>query len=102
MDTISVLIEFLKAKQQITLLEKDILDTWNELNKHPIEMESAKKQVVSNDINYPDICFEIATMPTTVRVSRSYQPTEADIKYNLENQLIRLVKREYEEQRNDK
>ncbi len=29
-----------------------------------------------------------AAMPTTVRVSRSYQPTEADIRHYRKNQLI--------------
>ena len=33
MDYNTLLIDTLRAKQYITLLEKDILDTWNELQK---------------------------------------------------------------------
>ena len=102
MDKVNMLIDALKAKQIITSLEKDILDTWNELYKQPFDEKSAKKQVDSNDITHPDICLTIATYPTTVRVSRSYQPTEADIKYNLKNQLILLAGKEWEAQRSGK
>lgn len=100
MDTVGLLIEFLKQKKVLTPLEQDILDTWNELYKQPFDEKSAKKQVDSNDITHPDICLTIAAMPTTVRVPRVYQPTEADIKYNLKNQLILLAGKEWEAQRN--
>ena len=53
MDYNTLLIDTLRAKQYITPLEKDILDTWNELQKYPFEMNSAERQVISNDINHP-------------------------------------------------
>ena len=99
MDLIRALVSELTNKDNKTSLEKDILDTWNELYKQPFDEKSAKKQVDSNDITHPDICLTIATYPTTVRVSRSYQPTEADIKYNLKNQLILLASKEWEAKR---
>lgn len=34
----SFLIDFLRLKHEITSLEKDILDTWNELQKNPFDM----------------------------------------------------------------
>ena len=34
MDTISITIDLLKQKKDITPLEKDILDTWNKLHKY--------------------------------------------------------------------
>lgn len=97
MDTISVLIEVLRAKNSITLLEKDILDTWNELNKCPLDMQSAKTQVAMNDANHHDIFETIASLPTTMP-KPSYAITEADIKYNLSNQLSLLIKKELEVQ----
>ena len=103
MDTMKLihsLVSELAIKDKKTALEKDILDTWNKLYKQPFDETSAKQQVKSNDSNYPDICLAIAAMPTTVRVSRSYQPTEADIKYNLTKQLILLAGKEWEAQRN--
>lgn len=97
MDTISVLIEVLRARDTITSLEKAILDTWNELNKYPFDMQSAKMQVAMNDANHHDIFDAIASLPTTIQ-KPSYAITEADIRYNLSNQLSLLVKKEMEGQ----
>ena len=47
----SFLIDLLRLKQEITPLEKDILDTWNELQKNPFDMDSANKQILSNKIS---------------------------------------------------
>ena len=93
MDTVSATIEVLKAKRMITPLEKDILDTWNELNKNPLTMESAERQVAMNDANHIDIFGKIALLPTTVPKPR-YAITENDIRYNLANQLIMLIEKE--------
>lgn len=100
MNLVHTLVSELAIKDKITSLEKDILDTWSELSKQPFNEKSAKQQVESNDIAHPDIYLAIAAMPTTVRVSKFYQPTEADIKYNLTNQLILLAGKEWEAQRN--
>ena len=102
LDLIRELISKLMIKDEKTSIEKDILETWNELIKQPFDKESAHKQVVSNDSNYPDIFFTIAAMPSTVQLPKSYQPTEADIKYNLQNQLILLAGKEWEAQLNGK
>ena len=89
----SLLIAYLRQKQYITDLEKDILDTWNELQKNPFDCSAAQKQVLQNDAKYPDIFFAIAALPTTV--SRHIeQMTEFDIRYNLENQLAALAAKE--------
>lgn len=40
----SLLIAYLRQKQYITDLEKDILDTWNELQKSPFDRSSAQLQ----------------------------------------------------------
>lgn len=41
----SLLIEALRQKQYLTDLEKDILDTWNELQKNPFDRTAAETQV---------------------------------------------------------
>ncbi len=51
----SFFIEYLKQKQYLTDLEKDILDTWNELQKNPIDCSAAQRQVLQNDAKYPEI-----------------------------------------------
>lgn len=101
MDAVSMLIEVLKAKKMITPLEKDILDTWNELNKNPFTMESAERQVTMNDANHKDIFDKIALLPTTVLKPR-YAITESDIRYKLTNQLSMLIEKEWNAQNGDK
>ena len=95
MDPKSLLIEMLKQKQFITPLEQDILDTWNELQKQPFDMNSANRQIVSNDINHPQIAVAVAALPTTVQKARN-QITEQDLQYVLSMQLDSLVAKETE------
>ena len=89
----SFLIEYLKQKQYLTDLEKDILDTWNELQKNPIDRFAAQKQVMQNNAKHPEIFAAIAALPATE--TRPFeQATESDIRYNLEKQLAALAAKE--------
>ena len=89
----SFFIEYLRQKQYLTDLEKDILDIWNELQKNPFDHSAAQRQVLQNDAKYPEIFRAIAALPTTV--SRPIERmTELDIRYNLENQLAALAAKE--------
>ena len=80
----SLLIEGLRQARCITPLEKDILDTWNELQKSPFDRSSAQP---------PDILVAIKALPTTV-VRPFDQVTESDIRYNLGKQLEALAVKE--------
>ena len=89
----SFLIEYLKQKQYLTDLEKDILDTWNELQKNPFDRSAAQKQVVQNNAKHPEIFVAIAALPAPE--TRPFeQATESDIRYNLEKQLAALAAKE--------
>ena len=89
----TLMIEGLRQAKCITPLEKDILDTWNELQKNPFDRSAAQRQVLQNDAKYPEIFLAIAALPTTV--SRPIERmTEFDIRYNLENQLAALAAKE--------
>lgn len=99
MDYNTLLIDALRAKQYITPLEKDILDTWNELQKYPFDMNSAERQVISNDTNHPKIAAMVTAMPTTVQKPRE-QITETDLRYLLTMQLSGLIEKEREATRN--
>ena len=88
----SILITLLRKKQYLTDLEKDILDTWNELQKNPFDMDSAARQVLSNDAKYMDIAAMVTALPTTVRKPRG-QITETDLRYNLTMQFKTLAVR---------
>ena len=95
MDPNSLMIEMLKQKQVLTPLEQDILDTWNELQKRPFSMSSANRQIVSNDINHPQIADAVAALPTTVQKPQN-QITEEDLRYILNMQLSGLIAKETE------
>lgn len=51
----TLLIEWLHQKKSITSLEKDILDTWNELQKSPFDRCSAQRQIMQNNVKHPEI-----------------------------------------------
>ena len=89
----SLLIAYLRQKQYIADLEKDILDTWNELQKTPFDYRSAQMQVMKHDAKYPTVSTEIPALPTTVPKPIE-QFTEADIRYNLTMQLVALAAKE--------
>ena len=89
----SLLIAYLRQKQYITDLEKDILDTWNELQKNPFDRSAAQKQVIQNNAKHPEIFVAIAALPATE--TRPFeQATDFDIRYNLEKQLAALAPKE--------
>ena len=90
-DTEELMIEFLKQKQVITSLEKDILDTYHELQKFPFDANSAEQKIISNNINYPKIALKVAALPSTVQ-----KTTEVDLRYILSCQLAGLVEQERE------
>ena len=99
MNATNIMFEMLKQKKYITPLEKDILDTWNELQKYPFNMNSAERQVISNDTNHPKIAALVTAMPTTVPKPRE-QITETDLRYLLTMQLSGLIEKEREATRN--
>ena len=89
----SFLIEYFRQKQYLTDLEKDILDTWNELQKNPIDRSAAQKKVIQNNAKHPEIFVAIAALPATE--TRPFeQATDSDIRYNLEKQLAALAAKE--------
>ena len=89
----NILITFLQEKQYLTDLEKDILDTWNELQKNPFDRSAAQKQVIQNNAKHPEIFVALAALPATE--TRPFeQATDSDIRYNLEKQLAALAPKE--------
>lgn len=82
-----ILIAALKVKPYLTDLEKDILDTWNEIQKVPFDRVSAQWQVTQNALKYPELLAVI------IAVYFSTQGT-VDIRDNLEKQLMVLLVKE--------
>ena len=89
----SLLIAYLRQKQYIADLEKDILDTWDTLHKNPFDTESAQKQIISNDISHPDILAAITAMPDVIQ-KPFHEVTQEDMAFNLQRQLEGLIAKE--------
>ena len=89
----SLLIAYLRQKQYITDLEKDILDTWNELQKSPFDRSSAQLQIMRDNAKHPEILSAIKALPITI-VRPFDQVTESDIRYNLGKQPEALAVKE--------
>lgn len=87
MDYNSLLFACLKEKEYLTDLERDILDTWNEIQKVPFDRVSAQWQVIQNALKYPELLAVI------IAVYFSTQGT-VDIRDNLEKQLMVLLVKE--------
>lgn len=93
---VKVLIEYLKQKQYITGLEKDILDSWYELQKEPFDRQSLEKKIKENNAKYPEIFAEISTTPGIV-TKPFVQVTDEEVRKNLLMQIELLCVREVKE-----
>lgn len=99
MDPKSLITELVKQKGIITPLEQDILDTWAELLKHPLDMSSANQKIMLNNLKHPDIYAKVSVLPSTVQ-KPVQEITETDLRYILDSQLTFLVQKEQEAHRN--
>ena len=99
MDINGLITEPLKQNRFITPLEQDILDTWTELQKHPLDMSSANQKIMLNNLKHPDIYAKVSVLPSTVQ-KPVQEITETDLRYILDSQLTFLVQKEQEAHRN--
>lgn len=63
------------------------------MHKIPFDRASAQRQVIQNNVKYPDIFTAISARPT-VNIRPVTQVTESDIQYNLKEQLTALALKE--------
>lgn len=92
---ISAFINVLRYTNRITPLQKDILDTWDELHKNPFDTESAQKQIVSNNANHQDVFAAITAMPDVIQ-KPFREMTQEDMIFSLHRQLEGLIAKEME------
>lgn len=52
---INLYIEGLRQSQEKTSRQKDILDTWEEIQKVPFDRQTAIKQAKKNKLNYSNL-----------------------------------------------
>ncbi len=91
---ISILIQSLRCANKITPLQKDILDTWNTIHKNPFDAESARRQILSNNINHLDIFGAISATPG-IKYKSLEELTHDDMVFTLCRQFEGLIAKEY-------
>ena len=95
MDEISILIEWLKEKKQLSQLESDLVETSRELTKEPFNRLSAVLRMGLNYRRYPEIFVEAGCVS-----GGNAQPdstlSDEEIRRNLEWQLLKLTEKEQE------
>ena len=92
---ISALINALRYTNQITPLQKDILDTWDALQKKPFDADAAHRQIGFNNMNHPDLFAAISAMPDVIQKPFD-AVTQEDMIFNLRRQLDGLAAKEME------
>ncbi len=93
MDRIDIFIELLKSKEELTQLERDILDTCNEYRKQPIDWFSSRKKILENVFKYVDI-YEATVKMSIVDILLGVSATEQEIRKILFTQLDILINKE--------
>lgn len=90
------IIEAIKELSNPTELEKDILDTIEELSKQSLDMAHAQARITMLDSKYQDLYEKVTALPSTVQ-KPSWQINETDLWYILRMQLNFLLEKEWEE-----
>ena len=96
---VSALINLLRLKNDITPLQKDILDTAEVLERNPFDFNAAHKQMVSNNTKHPEILRALIATPGVVQKTAETL-TSDDVVFTLRYQLTGLVATETEAQLN--
>lgn len=65
---INLYIEGLRQSQEKTSRQKDILDTWEEIQKVPFDRQTAIKQAKKNKLNYSNLREKTSPMFVTEHV----------------------------------
>lgn len=87
-DAIKALIEHLNSQRRLTDLEKDILDTLNEINKDHFDRTSAENKIRSNNISYPDLFAVMGAVAAAGAIPLPLPKlSDDDIKNNLQLQF---------------
>lgn len=92
-EQISAIVNVFCCVKDITPLQKDIVDTWNVLQKNPFDETEAKKQIASNIGKHPDVALAVNAKPTTIQ-KRADEITQTDLIYILWSQLEFLIVKE--------
>ena len=90
---ITMVLEYLKQRHNLTDLEKSIIETANELSKHPFQRDSAERKVGENYLMHGDL-FENDFKYASALVQPLTLLPDEDILGNLKFQLLKMCAKE--------
>ena len=90
---ITTVLEYLKQRHNLTDLEKSIIETANELSKHPFQRDSAERKVGENYLMHGDL-FENDFKYASALVQPLNLLPDEDILGNLKFQLLKMRAKE--------
>ena len=90
---ITTVLEYLKQRHNLTDLEKSIIETANELSKHPFQRDSAERKVGENNLMHGDL-FENEFKYASALVQPLNLLPDEDILGNLKFQLLKMCAKE--------
>ena len=88
---IDAAIEYIESKSQLTEYEKDIIDTFKELNKNPEDRNGLLKQIINNkkyNIGKEELFLAEAQTQMNAVIKPVSQLSNEELKGNLFNQLL--------------
>ena len=91
---IQVVLEFLKQKDELSELEKDILSTIMKYIEIPFDSDGAKRKIIENNAKYKDIVIVIKMVPG-VREIPFNKVSDEGIRDNLKMQIEAMCAKAY-------
>ena len=91
---IQAVLEYLKHKNDLSDLEKDIISTVTKLNEQPFDRKSAEQKVIENNLKYPDITTAIKLVPG-ISVIPFNKVFDEGVQENLKLQIEAMCFKEY-------
>ena len=93
---VDMILEYLKGKEKLSSLEKDILEISQLCTERPVNRTEAPRKILEVDSNCPDVATIIRTAPGTQIVPFDCL-SDDDILSNLYTRLVGLCIKEAEE-----
>ena len=93
---VDMILEYLKGKEKLSSLEKDILEISQLCTESPVNRTEATRKIFEGDSNCPDVATIIRTAPGTQIVPFDCL-SDDDILSNLYTRLVGLCIKEAEE-----
>lgn len=91
---VQTVLEYLKHKNDLSDLEKDIISTITKYNGQPFDRKGAEQKVIENNLKYPDISAAIKMVPG-INVIPFYEVSDEGVRDNLKMQIEAMCFKEY-------